>query len=306
MLKLGLVGIGAIAQKQHLPVIAAHPEVTLVAAASHAGTVDGVPNFRDVGEMLDAEPSIEAVVLCVPPAVRYAAARAAIAHGRHVFLEKPPGISVAECHDLEAQAEAAGVTLFAAWHSRYAPAIAPARERLAATTIRSVSVPWKEDARETHPGQEWIWRPGGFGVFDPGINALSVLTHLMHRPFRLVSGTMAIPENRSQPVSAVLDYVDDAGTTIHCDWDFDWREGIVFEMIFETDAGRIVLDRLYQRLTVDGETILEEPEQEYATLYDMFVALVREGRSDVDLSPMIHCADAFMAGERRTVGPWDW
>jgi D-galactose 1-dehydrogenase len=26
------------------------------------------------------------------------------------------------------------------------------------------------------PGQRWIWEPGGFGVFDPGINAFSIAT----------------------------------------------------------------------------------------------------------------------------------
>ena len=29
--------------------------------------------------------------------------------------------------------------------------------------------------------------------------------------------------------------------------------------------------------------------------------LVREGRSDVDLAPMVHVADAFALGRRRTV-----
>ena len=38
---------------------------------------------------------------------------------------------------------------------------------------------WKEDVHHWHPGQRWIWEPGGFGVFDPGINALSVLTEIL-------------------------------------------------------------------------------------------------------------------------------
>ena len=123
MLKLGIVGIGEIARKQHLPVIAAHPDVTLVAAASHHGTVPHVPTLPTTGEMIDAVPEVEAVVLCVPPSARYEAAREAISRRRHVFLEKPPGTTVAEVRDLAAQAEAAGVTLFASWHSRFAPAV---------------------------------------------------------------------------------------------------------------------------------------------------------------------------------------
>ncbi len=37
----------------------------------------------------------------------------------------------------------------------------------------------KEDVRRWHPGQDWIWEAGGFGVFDPGINALSILTEVL-------------------------------------------------------------------------------------------------------------------------------
>ena len=49
---------------------------------------------------------------------------------------------------------------------------------LAGRTIRRVECTWKEDVRVWHPGQAWIWEPG-IGVFDPGINALSVLTRIL-------------------------------------------------------------------------------------------------------------------------------
>ena len=95
---------GAIANKQHIPVTRAHPGIELAAAASLAGSVDGIPNFPDIAAMLDAVPDLDAVTLCVPPAVRYGIAQAAIARGKHVFLEKPPGRSVAEVYDLARQA----------------------------------------------------------------------------------------------------------------------------------------------------------------------------------------------------------
>ena len=304
MLKLGLVGVGAIAKKQHLPVIAAHPEVTLVAAASHTGMVDGVANYPGLEAMLDKEPAIEAVVLCVSPAVRYAAARAAIARGRHVLLEKPPGTSVAEVRDLAAQAERAGVTLFASWHSRYAPAVEPLRQRLVDADVRRVSVPWKEDVRFYHPGQAWIWQPGGFGVFDPGINALSILTHVLPRPFRLTRSVLSYPQNCGQPIFADLTFLDSADATIHCDWSFDHRDTALWNVEVETDTARHVLSGGGARLETDGEMVVDEPKQEYEALYDVFVRLVRERISDVDLAPLMHVADAFMFAERHTVAPF--
>ncbi|WP_108659111.1 Gfo/Idh/MocA family protein [Acuticoccus kandeliae] len=303
-MKLGLVGIGAIARKQHLPVIAAHPAVELVAAASHQGTVDGIPNYPTLEAMLEAEPEVEAVTLCVPPAARYAAARTAIANGRHVFLEKPPGTTVAEITDLAAQAEAAGVTLFASWHSRYAAAVEPLRDALAGARIRSVHVPWREDVRVYHPGQRWIWEVGGFGVFDPGINAFSILTHALPRPFRLTRSVLSYPSNCAQPIAAELTFLNSEDVPITCDFSFDQPEPATWEIHVETDGPRYVLSGGGKRLTRDGSVLVDAPDAEYRALYDIFVDLVAKGASDVDLAPLMHVADAFLYAEQRTVGPF--
>jgi predicted dehydrogenase len=74
-----------------------------------------------------------------------------------------------------------GVTLFASWHSRFAAGVPAAKAWLATHDIRAVDIQWREDVRRWHPGQTWIWEAGGLGVFDPGINALSILTEIMPR-----------------------------------------------------------------------------------------------------------------------------
>jgi D-galactose 1-dehydrogenase len=114
-------------------------------------------------------------------------------HGRHVLLEKPPGATVGEVHALADLARRQGVTLFASWHSRHAPAVEPARAWLAGRKILGVTITWKEDVRVWHPGQKWIWQAGGLGVFDPGINALSILTHIIRRA-RVERGRAFLPQ----------------------------------------------------------------------------------------------------------------
>jgi D-galactose 1-dehydrogenase len=299
-IRIGLVGVGKIARDQHLPVIGASPDFALAAVASHQGTFDGVPNYRTLPKMLAGGHAIDAVALCQPPQARFKAALAAIEAGLHVFLEKPPGASLAEIGLLVAAAQARGVSLFASWHSRYAPGVEPARRWLAGRRIRAVSIAWMEDVRHWHPGQDWIWDAGGMGVFDPGINALSIATHILP-PFFLTGATLSVPENRQAPIAADLRFTDAAGTPIRAV--FDWRQTgpQIWDIRVETEDGALVLSRGGAVLSIDGRDQALPPEAEYRGLYDRFAALVRSGASEVDLNPLTHVADAFLRGERRTV-----
>ncbi|MEL6436728.1 MAG: Gfo/Idh/MocA family oxidoreductase [Pseudomonadota bacterium] len=298
-IKLALVGVGEIARNQHFPSIARHDGFELAAAVSRNNTADGVTTYRTIDEMLNACPQVDAVTLCQPPQARFAAAIACVEAGKHVFLEKPPGATLAEVEALMAKAEAHGVTLFASWHSRFAPAVETAKTWLKATKIRSVDIQWRESVRRWHPGQRWIWEPGGMGVFDPGINALSIFTHLMPSAVHVTSASLEVPEDCQTPIAASLRFGDAAGTEMQAR--FDWREegDEVWQMAFETDAGTALLSGGGAVFSVNGEKLHEEPENEYVQLYDRFNTLVHHGESDVDLRPLTLVADAFMLAERR-------
>jgi D-galactose 1-dehydrogenase len=300
---LALVGVGKIARDQHLPSIARNPAFELVAAASRHASVDGVENFATAGEMLGAMPEIAAVALCMPPQARHTIAADALKRGKHVLLEKPPGATLSEIEDLRRIADAEGVSLFATWHSRFAPGVEPARDWLADKTIRSVRIDWMEDVRHWHPGQDWIWEPGGLGVFDPGINALSILT-LILPPVWLTGAELSFPENRAAPIAARLSFrgpSDMAAEAV-----FDWRQTgpQTWDIAVETDAGSLVLSGGGASLTVDGRVVSQAPEAEYDGIYARFAELIAAGESDVDIAPLRHVADAFMLGRRTIVAPF--
>ncbi len=300
-INLAIVGVGKIVRDQHLPAVAKNGDYRLIAAASRHGTVDGIDNFKSIDEMLAAAPAIEAVSLCMPPQYRYEAAEKALSAGKHVFLEKPPGATLSEVADLEALAAAKGLSLFASWHSRYAPAVEAAKAFLAGTTIRSMRVIWKEDVRHWHPNQEWIWQAGGLGVFDPGINALSIVTHILPRPVFITAATLEFPENRDAPIAATMTFSDAKGLDLAAE--FDWRQTgkQSWDIVAKTDAGEMVLSEGGAKLSIDGKLVHDEPEQEYPMLYRRFAEIVKAGKSDVDLAPLRHVADAFMLGRRKFV-----
>ncbi|MBY3042223.1 Gfo/Idh/MocA family protein [Rhizobium leguminosarum] len=300
-INLAIVGVGKIVRDQHLPSIAKNPDFQLVATASRHGTVEGVKSYTTIEAMLDAEPSIDAVSLCMPPQYRYEAAYKALVAGKHVFLEKPPGATLSEVADLEALANKQGASLFASWHSRYAPGVEAAKAFLASTTIKSVHVIWKEDVRHWHPNQEWIWQAGGLGVFDPGINALSIITHILPRPIFITEAVLEFPENRDAPIAADIHFRNADGLPVHAE--FDWRQTgkQSWDIVAETAAGQMVLAEGGAKLLIDGTLRFAEPEQEYPSLYRRFAEIIKAGKSDVDLAPLRHVADAFMLGKRKFV-----
>jgi D-galactose 1-dehydrogenase len=303
-IRLAIVGLGKIARDQHIPSIAATDGIELAAIASRNASIDGIAHFATLDQLLADTSDIDAVALCAPPQVRHAQAAAALKAGKHVLLEKPPGATVSELEPLVAAAREGGRTLFATWHSRFAPAVEPARSFLTGRQIKSVVVEWKEDVRVWHPGQAWIWEPGGLGVFDPGINALSILTRILPRPFFLTGSELSFPSNRAAPIAADLTFSDVTGLPIRAEFDFRQTGPQTWDIRVETDAGQLTLSSGGRRLVHDDRTLVDEKQAEYRNIYRRFVELIANRESDVDVSPLFHVADAFMLGRRRDVEPF--
>lgn len=301
LLRIAIVGFGEIACRQHVPAIAKTSGAALVAVVDPAKSPSGLPHFRELQELLRDGPEIDAIAVCTPPQARHAQAAAALAAGKHVLLEKPPGATISELTPLIAAAHEARLTLFATWHSRYAPAIGPARKLLAGRAISKVTIIWKEDVRVWHPGQAWIFEAGGFGVFDPGINALSILTEILPRPVFVRSAMLDVPSNREAPIAAAIELSDESGLPIHAEFDFRQTGPPSWDILCETEAGPVALSKGGRQLRDGTRLVVDATDEEYPALYRRFVALTSDGKSEVDLAPLRLVADSFMLGRRRLV-----
>jgi len=302
-MKIALVGIGKIALDQHVPALRASPDWELAATVSRNGSVDGVEAWTDLDAMLAARSDIRVISLCVPPVPRFDLAAKALQAGRYVMLEKPPGATLSECATLQAMAQSARLGVFATWHSREAAMVAPAKAWLADKIVRSGRITWREDVRKWHPGQDWVFDAGGMGVFDPGINALSILTEILPVAVHLRAATLEVPQNRQMPIAAQLDFSNNISA------DFDWRQTgpQTWSMTLKTDQGTLELHDGGACMVVDG-TRQNAPTDalsgEYPRLYQRMAQLVHAGESDMDTRPLTLVADAFMTGTRVSVDPF--
>lgn len=295
-IRIAIVGVGKIARDQHIPSISDNADFELVATVSSQSGLDDIANFKTLKHMLEQGPELDAVALCTPPSVRHELALLALEHRKHVLLEKPPGATLSEIDDLTALADQDELSLFATWHSRFAAAVQPAKHWLQGKQLRRATILWKEDVRHWHPGQEWIWDAGGFGVFDPGINALSIITEILPRPIFIKDATLLFPENRAAPIAADMNFTDSANTPIR--FELDWRQTgpQTWDIEIETDQGTLLLQKGGSVMSIDDNAHIEENVSEYDGIYRRFADLIKKRESDVDVRPLRHVADAFMRG----------
>lgn len=309
--KLAIIGLGKISQDQHLPVVDKSDAFDLAAIVSSRSTYGNVPAFKTPAALFASGIKLDAVSLCMPPEPRFAIARDALDAGLHVLMEKPPTPTVGELNAIARHASAAGRVLFTTWHSQYNGAVDAARDLLAGKTITRLHVNWKEDVRHWHPGQEWIWEPGGFGVFDPGINAFSIVTKILPAPIFVDRCTLETPRNRATPIAASIRFRPSWPGAADLSATLDWRQTgeQSWNIDVETaDGVSMHLRKGGTELHVNGKLVSAPDETvltgEYEGIYKHFAELLRSGTSHVDAAPLQLVSDCFMQGRRVETEPF--
>ncbi len=103
----GLVGLGEVGQ-HHLLGYASTDRARLVAVADlsdaltdEASRRTGARRYRDADALI-ADPEVDAVDISLPHHLHLPVTTAALARGKHVLVEKPMGLNVADCDRMKA------------------------------------------------------------------------------------------------------------------------------------------------------------------------------------------------------------
>ncbi len=299
---IAIIGYGKIAKDEHYPSIVATQGLELVATVSRRNEAPGgLPSFSTLTELAQSGITIDAVAVCTPPQERAKLAMAAADYGWDVLLEKPPGLSSQEVLDLSDYIRGTGQILFTTWHAQYNDAVELAAKHLAGQDVISLHIDWREDVRKWHPGQDWIWTEEGFGVFDPGINGLSIATKILPVPLTVEHAVLTIADNHHSPIAADISF--GPNMTAH----FDWREigDECWKINIETSHDCLVIDKGGRELWINGDQVAVKQASEYAAIYSHFSALIRARASHIDVAPLALTQAAMRIGERLWVPAFD-
>jgi UDP-N-acetyl-2-amino-2-deoxyglucuronate dehydrogenase len=174
-------------------------------AKDFAARFGGEDVFTEMSAAL-ADRRVDAVVLALPHHLHAPAASEALAAGKHVLVEKPLAIDVAEGERLVELAERSGVRLAVAEQYRLSPLVQKAREALEAGLLGRISIVNAGAAATYRPTQAWkrTHATMGGGVFlDLGIHYVDVLRYLFGEPLSLWAAQPA-------QVDASLEWEDSA------------------------------------------------------------------------------------------------
>ncbi len=242
-----MVGLGR-AFTLMLPTLAGHRRVQLVAAADPRGEArarfradfPGSRTYPDAAALCD-DPEVEAVYIATPHQFHAADVAAACAARRHVLVEKPMAVSLAECEGMVEAAERAGVQLLVGHsHSQDGPVLA-ARRMIASGAygrVRMISALTFTDFlyRPRRP-EELVTAQGGGAVFSQGAHQVDVVRLLGGGRLRSVRAA-CFAWDPARPTegayTAFLSFEDGAAATLtysgHGRYDSDALTGWIGEL----------------------------------------------------------------------------
>jgi predicted dehydrogenase len=189
MLKVGVLGAGFMGGT-HARAYAGLPEVQVVGvssrAADKAATLArevGGEAFTDPMALIN-HPGVEALSITLPTDLHKEYAIAALNAGKHVLVEKPMALSVADCDAMIGAAEKSGKILAVAQVLRFWPEYVAIRDFVKTGELgRPLSA---KATRLSEPPRwsEWFTRPeqSGGGVLDLHIHDLDALNWLFGTP----------------------------------------------------------------------------------------------------------------------------
>lgn len=141
-LRVGVIGVGKMAEISHLPILARLPQIELVAfcdidagnLATRAEEYGVAGRYADYHNMFEAE-ALEAVCIFVPPFAHTDAEIIAAGKGIAVFVEKPPALSMAKAHEICAAIARGGIINAVGFNERYRKSVEAAREHIAGEPV---------------------------------------------------------------------------------------------------------------------------------------------------------------------------
>ena len=136
-LKLGIIGAGEFAAGTHYPIWSSFDDVDLLAVCdldearrNEQGDKYKIPHRFDSAEKMLDSVDLDGVVICVRPKSLFSLAMPILCRKKHVFMEKPPGMTALEAQEMALAAQAHNCHAQAGFNRRFSHVLRYARDKV--------------------------------------------------------------------------------------------------------------------------------------------------------------------------------
>lgn len=231
-IRWAIIGCGDVARRRVAQAINQHPGSILAAVARRnqqkllefAAEFNVPRTSRSADELLN-DPGIDAVYLATPNHLHAPHTIQAAAAGKHVLVEKPMALNLAECQHMIDACQQHNVKLGVAYYRRFYPIIERIGELIAEDTIgQPLAVSATTAAYFDIPaGADGYWRVdpasgGGGALMDIGSHRLNLFYHLFGKANRVqaVATTLVRDYEAENAASASLQFESGPIGTLQC------------------------------------------------------------------------------------------
>lgn len=314
-LRFGLIGCGRVAPR-HAESVDALPDARLVAVAdvresraAHFAQHYGADMLTDYRALL-ARPDVDVVSICTPSGLHAQMAIDALQAGKHVIVEKPIALSLADADRMIATAAATGRKLCVVLQNRYNPPMQDLRRivdkgRLGRLLLGNATVRWYRP--QEYYEDEWhgTWAMDGGALMNQSIHHIDALQWFMGRPESVFAftGTLAHRMEAEDTGVAVIRFAGGAlgsveGSTITYPENIEGSLAVFGELgsakIGGTALNRKVVWKVAGELEREREILMRDqvdPPSIYGTSHQKVIADMIEAIRE-DRAPKTHGAEA--------------
>jgi predicted dehydrogenase len=293
-INVALIGCGGFVRHTHLNNLTKHPGFQIYAAvdvdqasAQHIAGASGAAYWTDDADRAIHDPAVELVFIATPHHTHADLAIRTARAGKHIYCEKPMGLSEAECAAVIEAVKAAGVKYIAGYNRAVAPFTLQARAILAG--LNAPMLIHHRFADWNPYGHGWLIDESlsGGRLIGEGGHSLDTMCRLTGQdPVRVYAegGNFGVPSPTQAPDSAniTVGFPDGSAGTLMLSSVANNR--YPKEEVVITCANHTIVIHGFERMTVytpEGEQTYSLPEADkglYAML-DMAYAALREGGS---------------------------
>lgn len=181
MIRLGFVGCGAVTEEEHLPALRDLPGVRVVAAVDprterlhQVCDRFAIPRRYAHVDALAADPEVDAVAVCVPASRHRLVVMPLLTAGKHVLVEKPPGLALEDVDAMIACARRGRAKAMVGYHMRWHRMVRQARallDRGVLGPLESIRMVWY-GPRDDRDLPEWRAHRelGGGALIETGVD----------------------------------------------------------------------------------------------------------------------------------------